>query len=219
MDADRSPVTLFLLVLAVAGGALYLIGAMLDDFTLRMVTKPLPVLAMIAWVLREAPDRVGRVTAAALALGVCGDVLLELGGGTFLAGLVSFLLGHVAYIVAFSLGARRLAPLQAIPTLGYGAAAAGVLWTSLANMAVPVGAYMLAISAMAWRAAAFAEARRGWAWLAPLGAVLFMFSDTLIALDRFITDVTPTRGAVILTYWLGQAALSAAVVLSSSDRA
>lgn len=209
-----SPALLFLSTTFSVGVALFLVGNLAEVDWLRLAAKPIPVLALIAWVLRDARSPLGRVTAAALVLGVTGDILLELGSATFLAGLVAFLLGHVAYIIAFSRDAPRLAPLQAIPMLGYGVIAAVVLWPTLGGMAAPVGAYMLVISAMAWRAAAFAEARRGLAWLAPIGAILFLFSDSLIAIDRFIDGIDASRPAIILTYWLGQLGLAAGVVLS-----
>lgn len=215
--ASENPPDAVLLLLSTTfavGAALFLIGHLAGVEWLTMASKPVPVLALLAWVLRDVRGRLRWLTAAALGLGVTGDVLLELGAAMFAPGLGAFLLGHVAYIAGFSLAARRLALAQATPMLAYGAIAAVVLWPSLGDLAIPVGVYMIAISVMAWRAAAFAEARRGWAWLAPMGAILFVFSDTLIALDRFIADVDTSSTAVMVTYWLGQLGLAAGVVLS-----
>lgn len=53
--------------------------------------------------------------AAAIELCIFGDIFLEISDATFLAGLVAFLLGHVAYIIAFVGRSRELRPLEAIP--------------------------------------------------------------------------------------------------------
>jgi alkenylglycerophosphocholine/alkenylglycerophosphoethanolamine hydrolase len=203
----------FLVSLALCGVGLYLVGVATDLLLLRLIVKPLPVLALIIWVLRDAPDTTGRIMAAGLVLGLTGDVLLELGGSTFIAGLVAFLLGHVAYIVALSRAAGRLAPLLLVPLAAYGGVMAAILTPHLGELAVPVSAYLLVICGMAWRASALADARGGWAWAALGGALLFLFSDTLIALDRFVAPIQGARPAIMLTYWLAQTGLVAGVVL------
>jgi len=220
MVPDGAPSWLvFLCSVFLVGIGLYLVGVAIDDYWLRMLTKPLPVLALMAWTARAAPDRVGRAGLVGLGLGLGGDMLLEASAATFLPGLISFMLGHIAYIVCFSWGARRLAPLQAVPMLGYTAAAAVILVPALEDLAIPVVIYMVVISLMAWRAAAYAEAIGRWAWAAPVGALLFLFSDTLIAVDRFVEPIDGIRPAIILTYWLGQAGIAAGIVLTTGARA
>lgn len=194
------PLPVFLTSMALVGVALYLVGVAADHWWLRVLTKPLPMVALILWAgSRWGEGLAARALAVGLVLGLGGDMLLELSDATFLPGLVSFLLGHVAYIVAFSAAGRRWAPLQALPLAAFVGAAAALLVPKLGPMGPPVVVYMLAISAMAWRAAALAEARGGVAWLALVGAVLFVFSDTLIALDRFVEPIASVRPAIILT--------------------
>lgn len=213
MPTSSAPPTIFLASVFATGVCLYLVGVATDDLVLRLATKPLPMLALIAWTLWKTLDTTRVITAVALTLGLTGDMLLEASDQTFIPGLVAFLIGHIVYMVAFSREARRLAPLQAIPMFAYGGVMGAVMAPHLGAMAVPVIAYLLIICAMAWRAAAFAEARGGWAVAALFGAVLFVFSDTLIALDRFVTPLEHIRPAIILTYWFGQAGLAASVVL------
>lgn len=207
------PVVLFSTFLLAT--ATFLMGVATDSWLLRMVSKPLPVGVLVAWALLHQPrDRSSLPLAIGLALGIGGDVLLEASASTFLPGLVSFLLGHIAYCVAFSRAARRLGLAQAAPLVLYVVAAALALVPSLGDMGVPVVLYMVAISAMAWRTAALAEARGGWAWAALAGAVLFIFSDTLIALNAFVAPIDGVRPAIILTYWAGQAGIAAGLLLS-----
>jgi alkenylglycerophosphocholine/alkenylglycerophosphoethanolamine hydrolase len=218
MSTSASKLPTLLASTFLVGVCLYLVGVATDDFILRMVVKPAPVLALIAWTLWSSRDTTGKLTAVALALGLAGDVLLEASSGTFLIGLVAFLFGHIAYIVVLSRAAGRLAPLQAIPMLAYGGVMAVVLAPHLGGMAIPVIAYLLVICAMAWRAAALAEARGGIANAALIGAVLFLFSDTLLAMNRFLAPMEGIRPAIILTYWLAQAGLTVGLVKSAGQR-
>jgi alkenylglycerophosphocholine/alkenylglycerophosphoethanolamine hydrolase len=213
--SQRALVRTHLLTWALVGVALYLLGGLVDSYGLRMLAKPLPLLALIAWTWLEAPRREGRLTAGALALGLAGDMLLEASGETFLFGLVAFLLGHLVYIAAFSLSARALRPALAIPWAIYIVAVYLVLGEKLGEMAVPVVLYMVAISAMAWRASAWSAAGGAALWALP-GATLFVFSDTLIAVDRFVTPLDGAGPAIMITYWLAQAGLAASVVLSAA---
>ncbi len=210
-DPRRLPV--FLLTLSLVGAALYLVGVATDGWLLCMLTKPLPMVGLLVWMARDAPaDRLRSVGLLGLGLGLTGDMLLEMGDQTFIPGLVAFLLGHLAYVFAFSKAAGRLAPLQALPMLAFGAAVALVVAPHLGPLLLPVVVYMVAICAMAWRAAAFAEARGGWAWAAPVGALLFLLSDSLIALNRFVAPIDGVRPAIILTYWAGQAGIAAGLI-------
>ena len=69
-------------------------------------------------------------------------------------------------------------------------------------MALPVGAYVLVIAVMMWRASALLGSSTGRS--AAVGAVLFGLSDTLIALDRFHEAIPGVRYPIILLYWAGQ---------------
>lgn len=65
--------------------------------------------------------------------------------------------------------------------------------------------YLAAISFMA--ASAIASGLP----LAALGAILFVFSDALIAWDRFVAPLSSGRVAIIVTYHLGQFGLAHAL--------
>jgi hypothetical protein len=58
---------------------------------------------------------------------------------------------------------------------------------------------------MVWRAAARVASPGTWhwsEWAGLVGAVLFAFSDSLIAMDRFYAELPGIRFAIITTYWL-----------------
>src|SRR5262249_37726384 len=71
---------------------------------LNFVFKPLATLAVIAWAATAAADdaRVKRWIVVGLVFSLGGDVALLWPVAGFLAGLVSFLLGHLSYLVALT---------------------------------------------------------------------------------------------------------------------
>jgi len=124
-----------------------------------------------------------------LSLSFMGDVLLipERNPLAFKAGIASFLLGHVAYAVAFCSRefALQTATFAAIAT---GIAAFGALrWLGPhlgSDMRLPVFAYVAVISTMLVAAAGAASALSR-----PdifVGALLFYLSDLSVARDRFV---------------------------------
>ncbi|MEQ9319104.1 MAG: lysoplasmalogenase, partial [Polyangiaceae bacterium] len=133
----------------------------------RFATKPLASAAFIAVAWAQgalAGGAYGHWIFVGLILGAIGDVALMFPSDrAFLGGLVAFLLGHVAYVVAFAIVTPPggwAHPVTALPLL---AAAVVVrwLWPHLGKMRVPVVAYVLVITTMAVAAlAAQTSARR-----------------------------------------------------------
>jgi len=137
----------------------------------------------------------GHAIFAGLVLGAIGDVcLLRRDRAWFLAGLVAFLLGHLAYVAAIA----RLAPAgdwlvqagwPAAAPVAAGGAVLWALWPRLGSLRVAVVAYVAAITVMVIAAIA---AARGHALPAPrrcqlvVGACLFFVSDVAVARDRFV---------------------------------
>jgi alkenylglycerophosphocholine/alkenylglycerophosphoethanolamine hydrolase len=175
---------------------------------LWVVAKPLPVLALAAWLLARTPSRYATWIAIGLLLSAVGDVLLELGEARFVFGMAAFAMAHAFYITAFAGRAQGLHLLLACPFAIWGLSLFARLRPGLGAMTLPVAVYATLLMAMAWRAASCVVARglatRG-EWAAALGAVLFALSDSLIAVDRFDGPLpAPVRLAVMPLYWLGQ---------------
>ena len=180
---------------------------------LNFAFKPLATLCVLAWAAGADTDdaAVRRWIVAGLACSLAGDVALLWPVRGFLAGLVSFLLGHLAYLVALTrrvrLGARPLA------FAGWALVAAAVLsflWHGVpAGLRVPVVVYVTALSAMAaqattvWRVRRHAPDAARWRVVA-LGGALFVLSDAILATDRFAGGVPVPTLLNLSTYWLGQ---------------
>ncbi len=177
------------LVTAVGLAAL-LWGEWQDRARLRRIGKPVAsagfIVAAIGFGALES--RYGNIVLAGLVLGAIGDVcLLGSGKKAFIAGLVSFLLGHVAYVVAFS-----TLPIS-VPEAFLTAAALAVVmgfvgrWVfpHAPDMRVPIGIYMVVIAAMCVFAIGAGSA--GAPWMIPVGAVMFTVSDIAVVRDRFVS--------------------------------
>ena len=171
------------------------------------VLKPLTMLPIIAAALALDPERDAQRVwfVVALALSLAGDVFLMLPSDAFIAGLGSFLLGHVAYITGFALEPRSLkGSLLAALVVVAAAATIGrrVLTAARASdtptIAGPVAVYMAVISTMVVLAAGTNEA------FAIAGATVFFASDAMIAWDRFVEPFPWARPAIMATYHIAQ---------------
>lgn len=212
--STASPRARLLTIVAIVAGILFLVGHQRDSYWLRMIAKPIPVLCLAVWVAGLPQQmRYQRAIVAGLLLSAVADVLLEASAATFLPGLVTFLLAHVAYIAAFTSDSRHWFWQRALPVYLYGAAIYAILFSrgDLGDLAIPVLLYVIVICTMLWRAAGRVGVKGILAFSAMAalaGALLFTFSDTLLAYNRFVEKVALARYGVILSYWLGQAGIA-----------
>jgi len=176
-------------LMTVLGLAGLLFGEWKDLPGVRAVSKPFASLGFIVAAIGfgAIESRYGNIILIGLILGAIGDVcLLGKAKKFFIAGLVSFLLGHVAYVVAFS-----SLPISVPQTLIAAAVVAAVMvaiarWVfpHAPDMRVPIGVYMLVIAAMC--AVAIGAGAAGAPWMIPVGAVMFTASDISVVRDRFV---------------------------------
>jgi len=67
---------------------------------LRLITKPIPLLAFLVLLRRDTSYK--RFIFAGLLFSLLGDVLLEVSSDFFIYGLLAFLMVHIMYVVAFT---------------------------------------------------------------------------------------------------------------------
>ena len=182
---------------------------------LTWLTKPVASLGFMATAVAcgALDSGYGEAGVAALGVYLVGDLLLIPKGSrpAFLAGLVSFLLGHVGYCVAFAqLGLSNLGLVAAVPLVLAGVFVLRWLMPNVeAKMRGPVLAYVLVISCMVTLAAGAGVHTAN--WTLPLGAVLFYLSDLAVARDRFISRGFVNRAWGLPLYYGGQLVLAASV--------
>jgi uncharacterized membrane protein YhhN len=190
-----------LAAVAAAGAAVHLWAHAAGQQSVAVAAKPVPALALAALVWTARRGALGTLAAAGLLVSALADVAIE---RTFLAGIALFLLAHVLYVAAFVADERALRPWRALPFVLYAASMYAFLLPYLGALAAPVGAYVVAIASMMWRAAARVRGGEVAGRLALAGALAFGLSDSLVALHRFHAPLPGASVAIMLTYWAGQ---------------
>ncbi|GAB4411923.1 MAG: hypothetical protein OHK0039_17490 [Bacteroidia bacterium] len=207
------------------------IRALDQPTVLHYLAKPLPMLALIAcYAWQRRPQRSDTLLGLGLICSLAGDVLLMF-EGYFLGGLVAFLLAHLAYIGAFAteVPTTRLRsvllrkPWLSLPAVGYAWMLLSLLYPTLITELVwPVTIYSMVLLAMVL--AALHRWRRmpdpSFAGVFG-GALLFLLSDSLLAVDRFAQSVLPIPLAgvwIMLTYYAAQYFITLGMLLHGQMR-
>jgi uncharacterized membrane protein YhhN len=201
---------------ASAGFALaYFLSLPLEPYAGIVAVKGAAVflLAVVAW--RQLKSTNGRLLALGLLISSVGDVFLRIDAvGLFVEGLASFLIAHLCYVAIFvRLTDRPLSlsgPKKTLITLLliYGAALAAWLLPHLGAYAAPVMIYAVAITVMGVTSVLAGFSRP---WVA-LGAVLFILSDSAIAIDRFLFSVEGIGYFIWPSYYIGQLLIMTGVI-------
>lgn len=149
-----------------------------------------------------------------------GDVALELddngvgseGDELFITGLLSFLVAHILYIYAFQ--CVKVAPSKQAPVIGmiciiyYTIIMTLLLPVVEHKLIIPVAIYGLAICAMMFYAANrfFGKSHITYAsrYAGLLGALFFVISDTVLALNKFRSPIDNAKDIVMVTYYAAQ---------------
>lgn len=160
-----------------------------------------------------------------LVFGFVGDVLLESQAVfpkkqrlLFVAGLASFLLGHVFYIIVFA----RLAPVGwlhfAVAAIVFALVMAlkAAFKVDPGKMLIPVMAYVAVISLMVgFAVGAYVAAPGQLTMLVLVGALLFLVSDALLAYIYFgPKKVKPLRACNLSFYYAAQILLALTILIS-----
>lgn len=144
-----------------------------------------------------------------------GDVFLMLPREQFIPGLIAFLLAHIAYIIGFSpqlseinLSSLAVGIVVAISSIViYRRIATGLRAHANRSLIIPVSIYVIVISLMGF-SALLTLTNEDWealpALLVSAGAILFMLSDTILAMNKFVAPVKHGQLVVIIAYHLGQ---------------
>ena len=176
---------------------------------LEYVAKPAVMVGLIAVAIALHPvSAIERVcVVGALALGLLSDVFLMLPQDLFVAGLVAALVEHIAYIAGFR--ARDLhsgllllgATVAAVSAIAVLTPVYRALRRQQPRLVAPVIAYSAVFMVMVTSAGGTGSG------LALGGALLFYYSDALLAWNRFVSPVGWGRFVNIVAYHLAQALL------------
>ena len=178
--------------------------------------KVFPILLLFGAVVASAPFRGKWLLVAAVVFSGAGDVILDLTfQGNFIAGLVSFLTAHIFYVALFLKGAavRRNMILPTVLAVAFPAAMAAFLWPHLGQMQLPVAVYIGVISSML--VTSLHRSRLNFTVIA--GAIAFVISDSVLALNKFYSPFPWARYAIMATYYLAQYLIVTGVLQEQVD--
>ncbi|MBX2965595.1 MAG: lysoplasmalogenase [Cyclobacteriaceae bacterium] len=209
--------TVFLIAFGMAS-VIELLAHLLNLPDVRLISKPSLLLLLTAWYVvtaRHENQPISKMVLAALIFSWGGDVLL-MGDSDlyFMLGLGSFLLAHVFYIFVFrqfcnedqtnSLqGLKRIR--FAFPIVLFGTGLMIILYPTLGNLAVPVLLYAGVLTLMVLNAL-FRFGRTTSSSFAYVfgGGILFMISDSVLAINKFLEPVNHAGIWIMLTYIVAQ---------------
>ncbi len=210
---------LFILIYAVILGVhLYAGNQGLEQ--LDMLSKPMLLLLLILFFAirshKKKTVKFRNLILFGLVFCLAGDVFLmfqKLNEAYFLAGLISFLIGHVFYVWAFTktyLNNHEIPLIKRqgwvmILILGYGIMFFREIKEHVGSLIGPVILYTAVITLMLLMAVnRYGRVGRQSFWLTVLGAALFVASDSLLAWNKFVHHLPNSHLLIMGTYGMAQ---------------
>lgn len=196
-------------------GAVHLVALAVVAEAVSMATKPLlmpALLLALLWSLPRLRTEIALLGTLAIVFSWLGDIsLMNSGDLGFLSGLGFFLLAHVAYLVLYALRMRRRRmPWWSVIYVLWWIALVAVLAPHTGVLLVPVAIYGLALGAVGVLGASCDR-------LIVIGSALFVLSDTMLGLHRFLPGFEPWQidTTIMVAYILGQGLMCAGIVRSA----
>ena len=186
---------------------------------LDLATKPLLMIMLMLYYLsarKETSSNLSKLMMGALVFSWFGDLLLMLQEkieGVFIFGLASFLVAHIFYIFTYKLAKykdlgelkKSFIHTRIVFLMFIGGALIYMLYPYLGELLIPVILYTIVIITMG----VFALLRRGWTLdksfiMVYSGALLFIMSDSMIAINKFMSPIVQARLLIMATYIAAQ---------------
>ncbi len=176
---------------------------MRENNLLQYIFKPLTMLAIILLAILNvsSPTFYQKMIIIGLIFSTIGDVFL-IDPRRFIQGLISFLLAHICFIIAF-FSTPNLPGV--IFYLAYVAFFLSILWKYLDNLKIPVIVYSFALALMSWFALSrYFGLNDHKSLFAFLGSVSFVASDSLLAFNKFKSSFPFAEILILSTYFIAQ---------------
>jgi uncharacterized membrane protein YhhN len=202
-----------LIIFGVVGIAV-LVSTIVELPMVHLICKPL-IMIMLGWYYISSTDSESRNLSVLVAIffSFLGDTLLMFVDRDelyFMLGLAAFLIAHLFYIFSYRQHKNASHPdeLQgvqrirlAFPIILAGSGLVIVLYPQLGSLKIPVLLYALTIVIMVLNALfRYGRTQAPSFWLVFLGAVLFMASDSLIAINKFVSPISSAHLLIMSTY-------------------
>jgi uncharacterized membrane protein YhhN len=208
--------TRILSLIYLAAGAAFIIAHYCQLPLTAFITKALiipPLMVILVLNLKLCSDRLHRLMLAGLFFSWAGDVLLEIPGGgevMFIAGLGGFLISLVLFAVAFFSTPGRNEIFHKrfwliLPGLLYGLVMGIYLGDYLGEMLIPVIIYETVMIIMLTGAISrIGRVNRESFYLVLAGAILFVISDSILAVNKFAHPIALSTVLIMGTYLLAE---------------
>lgn len=204
------PLTLVLTILALMAAVSAITAEIIEANALAYFMKPLTMALIIAVAFFSLIPPTPFYKAAiliGLVVSLAGDVLLMVPDDLFLWGLIAFAVAQLFYTSAFISGGGFYRNFRAaVPFLLYGVFMASLLWIDLGDMRIPALIYLVIILVMAWQGYGhWRQTLEPRSKLAFVGVLLFVASDSFLAVNRWLFDFESLAPILILgTYYAAQ---------------
>jgi len=201
--------SVLLLGLAVLSAIAAIAADLRGRVTMARIFRPAAMIAIIVLASVRpptSPESYRMFILAGLAASFVGDIFMMLRNKRFTAGLIAFLAAQILYVSAFlRTMTARIEISIALPLLIYALFMMRTLFPHLGPLKAPVALYILVITVMAGLAAhRYIEAGGTPALFAFLGAIFFVISDTILAINRFVRKVRSAQLFILGTYFAAQ---------------
>ncbi len=193
-----------------------LVSVTFDLQLLHTLSKPLLLPALMGYFLSSVTTR-NFYFLSALFFCWAGDVLLMFHGAEifFILGLVAFLIGHLFYMISYQKlrhtdkKGRGLLNTQkmrySLPIVLAGTGLVTILFPHLGGLKIPVMIYALVLTLMVLQALfRFGFTSQKSFALVFVGAVFFMVSDSVLAINKFMHALPMGSLAIMITYIIAQ---------------
>ena len=162
--------------------------------------KAIPAISLAILAFVAVSGTRGKLLFTSLLFCAAADIALELAAGKyFVAGLGLFLVAHIFFIITFSRDfkfQKSKVPVIVLLVV-YSLMMAFILTPSLKEMAVPVYVYMTALTLVG----IFAALRAAENDFTLYGAIAFIVSDSVLAVNKFMMPVAAADYIVMTTYY------------------
>ena len=164
---------------------------------------PILILSLVSYRYLQGKDA---WLSIGLLLSACGDIVADIPIGGFIPQVGCFMAAQLVYLMVFRREVYR-SPLRTAVCCALmmyvGFVGANIFSSHQITGAIllAIGIYLVVISGMAM--AAILRPKYYLAML-PIGAIMFVFSDSVIAWDRFVCDVAQSSSLIMWSYYLAQ---------------
>lgn len=172
----------------------------------RIVAKPLIMASLLGLYISKVHHQ-SHILITAMIFALLGDAFLMFNSDDFFViGLGSFLIMQLLYATVFYKDRSASFRTFIVSATVMGLIAGGilmVLWSGLGAMRWPVTLYTAAISVMVVTATSRRQSLSAVNWVIA-GVILFVISDSLIAVGKFMSPLPMHHYLVMITYMIAQ---------------